>query len=177
MRIAFMGTPDFAVSALDALHRVGHEIAAVYTQPPRPANRGRLTPSPVQLRAEALGLQVRTPERLKGEAEQAEFAALNLDCAVVAAYGLILPPQRLTTYRLVDLVFQQNRVPYTVALEVGGWEVIKQYVAMGQGISIVTAFCLTEADHQRPVPRGRPPAPGPRCRHLGGARGHAGLAT
>ena len=67
----------------------------------------------------------------------------------LSPYGLILPPKRLTTYRLVDLVFQQNRVPYTVALEVGGWEVIKQYVAMGLGISIVTAICLTEADRQR----------------------------
>jgi DNA-binding transcriptional LysR family regulator len=67
----------------------------------------------------------------------------------LSPYGLILPPRRLTTYRLVDLVFQQNRVPYTVALEVGGWEVIKQYVAMGLGISIVTAICLTEADRQR----------------------------
>lgn len=67
----------------------------------------------------------------------------------LSPYGLILPPKRLTTYRLIDLVFQQNRVPYTVALEVGGWEVIKQYVAMGLGISIVTAICLTEADHQR----------------------------
>ncbi len=67
----------------------------------------------------------------------------------LSPYGLILPPQRLTTYRMVDLVFQQNRVPYTVALEVGGWEVIKQYVAMGLGISIVTAICLTEADRAR----------------------------
>ena len=67
----------------------------------------------------------------------------------LSPYGLILPPKRLTTYRLVDLVFQQNRVPYTVALEVGGWEVIKQYVAMGMGISIVTSICLTEADHTR----------------------------
>ena len=67
----------------------------------------------------------------------------------LSPYGLILPPKRLTTYRLVDLVFQQNRVPYTVALEVGGWEVIKQYVAMGLGISIVTAICLTEADRTR----------------------------
>ena len=67
----------------------------------------------------------------------------------LSPYGLILPPKRLTTYRLVDLVFQQNRVPYTVALEVGGWEVIKQYVAMGLGISIVTAICLTEADRER----------------------------
>ena len=67
----------------------------------------------------------------------------------LSPYGLILPPQRLTTYRMVDLVFQQNRVPYTVALEVGGWEVIKQYVAMGLGISIVTAICLTDADRSR----------------------------
>jgi len=67
----------------------------------------------------------------------------------LSPYGLILPPRRLTTYRLVDLVFQQQRVPYTVALEVGGWEVIKQYVAMGLGISIVTSICLTEADQPR----------------------------
>ncbi len=67
----------------------------------------------------------------------------------LSPYGLILPPKRLTTYRLVDLVFQQNRVPYTVALEVGGWEVIKQYVAMGLGISIVTSICLTDADRIR----------------------------
>lgn len=67
----------------------------------------------------------------------------------LSPYGLILPPKRLTTYRLIDLVFQQNRVPYTVALEVGGWEVIKQYVAMGLGISIVTSICLTDADRER----------------------------
>ena len=91
MRLAFMGTPDFAVTALDALVEAGHEVTAVYTQPPRPANRGRLTPSPVQLRAEALGLLVRTPENFKAEAERAAFAALALDIAVVAAYGLILP--------------------------------------------------------------------------------------
>ncbi|NZA26844.1 LysR family transcriptional regulator [Luteimonas sp. SJ-92] len=64
----------------------------------------------------------------------------------LSPYGLILPPRRLTTYRLVDMVFHQHRVPYTVAFEVGGWEVIKRYVAMGMGISIVTAICLTEAD-------------------------------
>jgi len=91
MRIAFMGTPDFAVAALDGLVAAGHEVAAVYTQPPRPANRGRLTPTPVQLRAEALGLAVRTPESLKPDAEKAAFAALDLDAAIVAAYGLLLP--------------------------------------------------------------------------------------
>ncbi|MEO8366559.1 MAG: LysR family transcriptional regulator [Pseudoxanthomonas sp.] len=67
----------------------------------------------------------------------------------LSPYGLILPPRRVVTYRLVDLVFQQNRVPYTVALEVGGWEVIKQYVAMGMGISIITSICLTDADRGR----------------------------
>jgi len=67
----------------------------------------------------------------------------------LSPYGLILPPQRLSTYRLVDLVFQQRQVPYHVAIEVGGWEVIKEYVAMGMGISIVTSICITEADRQR----------------------------
>ena len=89
MRLAFMGTPEFAVPALEALHARGHDIACVYTQPPRPGNRGRIAPSPVHRRADELGLPVRTPERLKGEAEA--FAALHLDAAVVAAYGLLLP--------------------------------------------------------------------------------------
>jgi DNA-binding transcriptional LysR family regulator len=66
----------------------------------------------------------------------------------LSPYGLILPPQRLTTYRLVDLVFQQRQVPYTVAIEVGGWEVIKHYVGMGLGISIVTGICLTDDDRE-----------------------------
>jgi DNA-binding transcriptional LysR family regulator len=67
----------------------------------------------------------------------------------LSPYGLILPPQRLSTYRLVDLVFQQRQVPYHVAIEVGGWDVIKEYVARGLGISIVTGICITEADHNR----------------------------
>lgn len=92
MRIIFMGTPEFAVPALRALHDAGHEVVCVYTQPPRPAGRGKkLMPSPVQVTAEALGVPVRSPRSLRGEAEQAEFAALNADVAVVAAYGLILP--------------------------------------------------------------------------------------
>jgi DNA-binding transcriptional LysR family regulator len=64
----------------------------------------------------------------------------------LSPYGLILPPRRLTTYRLVDLIFRKAKVPYRVAIEVGGWEVIKQYVAMGLGISIVTGICLTPND-------------------------------
>ena len=87
-----MGTPPFAVPTLAALHAAGHEIAAVYTQPPRPAQRGKkLQQSAVHLWAEENGLPVRTPKSLKGAEDQAEFAALDLDVAVVAAYGLILP--------------------------------------------------------------------------------------
>lgn len=77
----------------------------------------------------------------------------DIALADLSPYGLILPPQRLTTYRLVDLVFQQARVPYRVAIEVGGWEVIKQYVAMGLGISIVTGICIAPEDQQRLVVR------------------------
>ena len=92
MRIIFMGTPDFSVPVLDALVEAGHEIAAVYCQPPRPAGRGKKDrPTPVHARAAALGLEVRHPVSLKGAKEQAEFAALNADIAVVVAYGLILP--------------------------------------------------------------------------------------
>jgi len=91
MRLAFMGTPAFAVTALDALVEAGHTVAAVYTQPPRPGNRGRVQPSPVHTRAIELGLPVRTPERLRAVSEKAAFAALDLDAAVVAAYGLLLP--------------------------------------------------------------------------------------
>ena len=92
MRIIFMGTPDFAVPALIALVEAGHEVVACYTQPPRPAGRGKqLQPSPVQREAEARGIAVRYPASLKGAGEQAEFAALGADIAIVAAYGLILP--------------------------------------------------------------------------------------
>ena len=100
MRIIYMGTPDFAVPALDALVAAGHEIAAVYSQPPRPAGRGKgLRASPVHQRAEALGLEARTPLSLKDAETQAAFAALDADVAVVAAYGLILPPAILAAPR------------------------------------------------------------------------------
>jgi methionyl-tRNA formyltransferase len=92
MRIAFMGTPDFAVPTLEALIAAGHEIPVVYTQPARPAGRGKAQrPSPVQLAAEKAGLPVRSPRSLRDSEEQSAFEALNLDLAVVAAYGLILP--------------------------------------------------------------------------------------
>jgi methionyl-tRNA formyltransferase len=92
MRIIFMGTPPFAVPTLAALVAAGHDIAAVYTQPPRPAQRGkRVQQSAVHDWAEVHGLPVRTPTSLRNAEAQAEFAALNADIAVVAAYGLILP--------------------------------------------------------------------------------------
>jgi methionyl-tRNA formyltransferase len=93
MRVIFMGTPDFAVPALQALVAAGHEVVAAYTQPPRPGGRRgkELTPTPVHKAAEALRIEVRHPASLKGAAEQAAFAALGAEIAVVAAYGLILP--------------------------------------------------------------------------------------
>ncbi|NOE18555.1 methionyl-tRNA formyltransferase [Ruegeria atlantica] len=92
MRVVFMGTPDFSVPVLDALVEAGHEIAAVYCQPPRPAGRGKKDrPTPVHARAQALGLDVCHPTSLKPAEEQDSFAALNADVAVVVAYGLILP--------------------------------------------------------------------------------------
>ena len=87
-----MGSPDFAVPTLDALVDAGHEVVAAYTQPPRPAGRGKGDrPTAVEVRAHELGIEVRSPKSLRGEAEQREFAALDADVAVVAAYGLILP--------------------------------------------------------------------------------------
>jgi len=101
LRIAFMGTPDFAVPTLSELIGQRHEIAAVYTQPARPRGRGLASePSPVAKLAQAEGLPVRTPETLKSADAQAQFAALNLDAAVVVAYGLLLPSPILHAPRL-----------------------------------------------------------------------------
>ncbi|BAV49285.1 methionyl-tRNA formyltransferase [Mesorhizobium loti] len=93
LRVIFMGTPEFSVPTLRAIAEAGHEISAVYTQPPRAAGRRglELTPSPVQREAERLGIEARTPTSLKGEAEQAAFGTLQADIAVVVAYGLLLP--------------------------------------------------------------------------------------
>ena len=112
MRIVYMGTPDFAVPALVALAKAGHEIAAVYSQPPRPAGRGKaLRPSPVHQQAEQMGIQVRTPVSLKDDEVQAAFAALQADIAVVAAYGLILPRPILDAPRLGCLNIHASLLP------------------------------------------------------------------
>jgi methionyl-tRNA formyltransferase len=112
MRIVFMGTPEFSVPALEALVAAGHDIACVYTQPPRPAGRGQKDrPSPVHARALALGLPVRHPARLKDATDQADFAALNADVAVVVAYGLILPQPVLDAPRLGCLNIHASLLP------------------------------------------------------------------
>ncbi|RCW79423.1 methionyl-tRNA formyltransferase [Paracoccus lutimaris] len=111
MRVIFMGTPDFSVPALRAI-AARHEVVAVYSQPPRAAGRGQKPrPSPVQRAAEELGLMVRVPERLKSAEDQAEFAALGADVAVVVAYGLILPQPVLDAPRLGCLNIHASLLP------------------------------------------------------------------
>ena len=112
MKVVFMGTPEFSVGALDALVEAGHEVLCVYTQPPRPAGRGKKDrPSPVQVRAEALGLPVRTPKSLRNPEAQAEFAALGADIGVVVAYGLILPQPILDAPRKGCLNIHASLLP------------------------------------------------------------------
>ncbi len=112
LRIAFMGSPGIALGVLEALIAAGHEIACVYSQPPRPAGRGqKLTPTPVHAFAEARGLEVRTPKSLKNAEAQAAFAALSLDAAVVVAYGLILPQPVLDAPRLGCLNMHASILP------------------------------------------------------------------
>ena len=112
MKVVFMGTPEFSVAALDALVEAGHEIVAVYTQPPRPAGRGKKDrPSQVQQRAAELGIQVRSPENLRDTDEQAAFADLHVDVAVVVAYGLILPAPILAAPRFGCLNIHASLLP------------------------------------------------------------------
>ena len=112
MRIVFMGTPAFSVAALDALCDAGHEVACVYTQPPRPAGRGKKDrPSPVQARAETLELPVRHPVSFRNDAAQQAFAALQADVAVVVAYGLILPQAVLDAPRFGCLNIHASLLP------------------------------------------------------------------
>ncbi|MFD1880150.1 methionyl-tRNA formyltransferase [Paracoccus pacificus] len=111
MRVIFMGTPDFSVPALQAV-AAAHEVVAVYSQPPRAAGRGqKARPTPVHAAAEALGLPVLTPARLKSPEDQAAFAAFDADVAVVVAYGLILPQPVLDAPRLGCLNIHASILP------------------------------------------------------------------
>src|SRR5438477_9524512 len=110
--LVFMGTPEFAATVLAALIAAGHRLRAVYTQPPRPAGRGHRTqPSPVQKLAESHGLPVRCPASLRDAEAQADFAAIEADAAVVAAYGLILPAPILAAPRLGCLNVHASLLP------------------------------------------------------------------
>ncbi len=112
MRLAFMGSPAFALPSLNALLEAGHDVACVYSQPPRPAGRGkRDRPTPVHAYAIERGITVRTPRSLKKLAEQAAFAALGLDAAIVVAYGLILPKAILDAPRFGALNVHGSLLP------------------------------------------------------------------
>ncbi|MCA3269436.1 MAG: methionyl-tRNA formyltransferase [Thalassospira sp.] len=112
MRLIFMGTPAFGIPALDALESAGHEIKAVYAQPPRPAGRGqKLTPAATALWAAERGIPVKTPVTLKNPEIQAEFSAFDADIAIVAAYGLILPKAILDAPRFGCLNIHASLLP------------------------------------------------------------------
>ncbi len=145
-----MGTPEIAVPPLAALLDAGHDIACVYTQPPRPAGRGhRVTPSPVQAFAEKRGLDVRHPESLRDPAVQADFAALEADAAVVIAYGLILPAPVLSAPRLGCLNIHMSLLPrwrgaapIHRAIEAGDAETGVSIMQMDEGLDTGPVFAM-----------------------------------
>ncbi|MGE5268111.1 MAG: methionyl-tRNA formyltransferase [Thiohalocapsa sp.] len=145
--LIFMGTPEFAATILDALIAAGHRIAAVYTQPPRPAGRGhRLLASPVQTLAERPGLTVRTPATLRDPAAQAELAATPADAAVVAAYGLILPAPVLAAPRLGCLNVHASLLPRW-----RGAAPIQRAILAGDGETGVTIMQMDEGLDTGPI--------------------------
>ena len=156
MRIVFMGTPDFAVPSLRAILAAGHEVACVYTQPPRAAGRGMaLRQSPVQLAAEEAGLSVRTPERLKSADEQERFRALAADAAVVVAYGLILPKPILdeTRHGAFNLHASllprwRGAAPINRAIMAGDGETGASIMRLDQGLD-TGPVCLDRAGRHR----------------------------
>ena len=140
LRLAFMGTPDFSVPALTALIEAGHQVACVYSQPPRPAGRGhKERPSPVHAAALERAIPVRTPVSLKTVDAQAEFAALDLDIAVVVAYGLILPKAILTAPRLGCLNIHASLLPRW-----RGAAPIQRAILAGDGETGVTIMQMDE---------------------------------
>lgn len=147
LRLAFMGTPEFAVPTLEALLAAGHEVAAVYCRPPRPAGRGqRPRPSPVQIFAEARGLTCRHPETLRPAEIQAAFAALGLDAAVVVAYGLLLPKAMLAAPRLGCLNLHASLLPRW-----RGAAPIERAILEGDPITGVTIMRMEEGLDTGPI--------------------------
>ncbi|MES1157442.1 MAG: methionyl-tRNA formyltransferase [Alphaproteobacteria bacterium] len=147
MRLAFMGSPDFAVPSLAALLAAGHEIGCVYSQPPRPAGRGKHErKTAVHTFAEAHGLTVRTPKSLKRAEEQAAFAAFNLDAAIVAAYGLILPKPILDAPRLGCINLHGSLLPRW-----RGAAPIQRALMAGDCVTGVEIMQMTEGLDEGPV--------------------------
>src|SRR5581483_9647793 len=149
--LVFMGTPDFAAAILAALLESRHRVVAVYSQKPRPAGRGhRVQPSPVQRLAEARGLPVCCPDSLREPAAQAAFAALGADAAVVAAYGVILPPAMLEAPRLdTGPVLLQRSLPIAPGSTAGS--LTRELAALG-GQLIVEALDAIDILDARPQP-------------------------
>jgi methionyl-tRNA formyltransferase len=147
MRIAFLGTPDFAVPALAELAAAGHEIAAVYAQPPAPRGRGQdVRPSPVQAFAQTLGLPVRTPASMRDPEAIAAFQALDLDAAVVVAYGQILPAAVLDAPRLGSFNLHASLLPRW-----RGAAPIQRAVMAGDAVTGVQVMRMTEGLDEGPV--------------------------
>jgi methionyl-tRNA formyltransferase len=147
MRLAFLGTPDFAVAALGELVAAGHEIIAVYTQPPRPRGRGReVQPSPVQAFAERLGLPVRTPVSLRAPEEIAAFQALDLDAAVVVAFGQILPKAVLDAPRLGSFNLHASLLPRW-----RGAAPIQRAIMAGDTVTGVQVMRMSEGLDEGPI--------------------------
>jgi methionyl-tRNA formyltransferase len=147
MRLAFLGTPEFAVKSLAELVASGHEIATVYAQPPAPRGRGmELRPSPVQAFAEKLGLDVRTPRSMRDPDEMAAFEALDLDAAVVVAYGQILPAQVLDAPRLGAFNLHASLLPRW-----RGAAPIQRALMAGDVVTGVDVMRMTEGLDEGPV--------------------------
>jgi methionyl-tRNA formyltransferase len=157
MRIAFLGTPDFAVPALAELVAAGHEIAAVYAQPPAPRGRGQaVRPSPVQAFAQSLGLQVRTPASMRDPETIAAFQALDLDAAVVVAYGQILPAAVLDAPRLGSFNLHGSLLPRW-----RGAAPIQRAVMAGDAVTGVQVMRMTEGLDEGPILLSEPVRIGP----------------
>jgi methionyl-tRNA formyltransferase len=147
MRLAFMGTPDFAVAALAELVAAGHEIAAVYTQPPKPRGRGReVKPSPVQAFAESLALPVRAPLSMRDPAEIEAFRALALDAAAVVAFGQILPREVLEAPRLGAFNLHASLLPRW-----RGAAPIQRAIMAGDALTGVQVMRMTEGLDEGPI--------------------------
>jgi methionyl-tRNA formyltransferase len=147
LRLAFMGSPEFAVPALTEIVAAGHDVACVYAQPPRPAGRGQAErKTPVHEQALALGLPVRTPVSLKSAEAQAEFAALNLDVAVVVAYGLILPPPILEAPRLGCINLHPSLLPRW-----RGAAPIQRAIMAGDPLTAVQVMQMTAGLDEGPI--------------------------